>query len=389
MSWLDPFDYNQNGKVDVDDWIMEEEDRKRTEEWWKKHEEDRKCRIPEPPPTKTEIRQGLRAWVALGISGATFWFFMKAEMTGAALFGTLAVMLVLTIFYVKPWQSDKEAAEERKKNSSPDVLARDKRENAILFSVLAAIILIPPTILLTIYLWPPVSSVNIGMDYSSWEKHYKNGSITTIVDGNDNQYKCSSFHQKVFGADATVTYFFNSSNKLEYIKITSAKGNNFPVEDHLRMDSRIKLRYKSPDIKFSGFWVWQSRNYELVNLYYENDCFVIQPRGYYYNDRSFEKAFQLKDYEFRWRSEEYYAQQRAENAIRANTERESRRQAYAAQKETTNSPTSYHWYGGSQYSSDDDPYDVQDYDNPDDFYYDHPDDFYDYEDAEAYWEDHS
>ena len=387
MNWLDPFDYNQNGKVDDEDWILEEEDRKRTEERQKKREEDRKIRIPEPPPTKAEIWQGLRAWITLGISGAVFWFFMKANMAVAALFGTLAVMLVLIIFFVKPWSSDKEATKEQKKNINPEALARYQREKRIFFSVLAAIVLIPLIILLTIYLWPPVSSVNIGMDYSSWEKHYKNGSVTTKVDGNDNSYKCSSFNQKVFGADAIVTYYFNRSDKLEYIKITSATGNKFPVEDQLRMDSRIKLRYRSPDMKENGLWVWQSRNYELVELYYGNDFFVIQPREYYYNDQSFEKVFQLKDYEFRWRSEEYYAQQRLENAIRANAERESRRQEYAAQKETTTKNTSYYWYGGSQYGLDDDPYDVQDYDNPDDFYYDHPDDFYDYEDAEEYWEE--
>lgn len=35
----------------------------------------------------------------------------------------------------------------------------------------------------------------------------------------------------------------------------------------------------------------------------------------------------------------------------------------------------------------DDPYDVYEYDDPEDFYYDWADDFWDYEDAEDYWED--
>ncbi len=35
-----------------------------------------------------------------------------------------------------------------------------------------------------------------------------------------------------------------------------------------------------------------------------------------------------------------------------------------------------------------DEYDVQDYDDPEDFYEDHYDDFFDYEDAEDYWEEH-
>lgn len=32
-------------------------------------------------------------------------------------------------------------------------------------------------------------------------------------------------------------------------------------------------------------------------------------------------------------------------------------------------------------------YDVQDYDNPEDFYYDHADEFDDIQDAEDYWEE--
>lgn len=36
-----------------------------------------------------------------------------------------------------------------------------------------------------------------------------------------------------------------------------------------------------------------------------------------------------------------------------------------------------------------DEYDVQDYDDPEDFYEDHYDDFFDYEDAEDYWEEYN
>lgn len=39
-------------------------------------------------------------------------------------------------------------------------------------------------------------------------------------------------------------------------------------------------------------------------------------------------------------------------------------------------------------SQDDDPYDVNNYTHPDDFYYDHYDDFFDYYDAEDYFNDH-
>lgn len=35
-----------------------------------------------------------------------------------------------------------------------------------------------------------------------------------------------------------------------------------------------------------------------------------------------------------------------------------------------------------------DPYEVYDYSNPDDFYEDHYDDFIDFDAAEEYWEDH-
>ena len=38
--------------------------------------------------------------------------------------------------------------------------------------------------------------------------------------------------------------------------------------------------------------------------------------------------------------------------------------------------------------SDDDPYDVNDYSNAEDFYYDHYDDFFDYYDAEDYYNEH-
>jgi hypothetical protein len=38
--------------------------------------------------------------------------------------------------------------------------------------------------------------------------------------------------------------------------------------------------------------------------------------------------------------------------------------------------------------NDDDPYDVNDYSNEEDFYYDHYDDFFDYYDAEDYYKDH-
>ncbi len=36
----------------------------------------------------------------------------------------------------------------------------------------------------------------------------------------------------------------------------------------------------------------------------------------------------------------------------------------------------------------DDPYDVNDYSNEEDFYYDHYDDFFDYYDAEDYYDEH-
>ena len=59
---------------------------------------------------------------------------------------------------------------------------------------------------------------------------------------------------------------------------------------------------------------------------------------------------------------------------------------YAAPRPTqapvwTPRPTPRAWY-------DEDEYDVQDYDDPDDFYYDHYDDFFEYYDAEDYWYDH-
>lgn len=40
-------------------------------------------------------------------------------------------------------------------------------------------------------------------------------------------------------------------------------------------------------------------------------------------------------------------------------------------------------------SGTDDPFDVNDYSHPDDFYYDHRDDFYDFEDAEDYFYEHN
>ena len=42
----------------------------------------------------------------------------------------------------------------------------------------------------------------------------------------------------------------------------------------------------------------------------------------------------------------------------------------------------------SSTKKDDDPYDVNDYDHPDDFYYDHYDDFFDFEEAEEYYKKH-
>ena len=44
-------------------------------------------------------------------------------------------------------------------------------------------------------------------------------------------------------------------------------------------------------------------------------------------------------------------------------------------------------YCGRHYSATKDPYDVYDYDDPEDFYFYWEDDFVDYEDAEDYWED--
>ena len=48
-------------------------------------------------------------------------------------------------------------------------------------------------------------------------------------------------------------------------------------------------------------------------------------------------------------------------------------------------PSDYHPHPSTGYL---DPYDVDKYDDPEDFYYDYEDDFDDYEDAEDYWDEH-
>ena len=101
MGFPEPFDWNQNGKVDTEDWIIEEEQRRLCEER-RQQQEKKSSGYPQPPSTESETRQGIRAWVTLAVSAAVFLFFFMLDMLYAAMFGTLAVMLLLIIFYVLP-----------------------------------------------------------------------------------------------------------------------------------------------------------------------------------------------------------------------------------------------------------------------------------------------
>lgn len=101
MGFPEPYDWNHNGKVDTEDWIIEEEQRRLSEERWKQKQE-KKNAVSDPPATQSEVRQGVRAWIALGISAAVFLFFTMLEMYGVAIFGTLVVLLLLSFFFVLP-----------------------------------------------------------------------------------------------------------------------------------------------------------------------------------------------------------------------------------------------------------------------------------------------
>jgi hypothetical protein len=107
MGFPEPYDWNQNGKVDTEDWIIEEEQRRLSEER-RKQQEKKSAAFPDPPPTESETRQGIRAWIALGISAAVFLFFAMLDMYAVAMIGTTAVLLLLAFFFVLPAGSDKD-----------------------------------------------------------------------------------------------------------------------------------------------------------------------------------------------------------------------------------------------------------------------------------------
>ena len=102
MGFLDPIDWNRNGKPDIEDMLIEAEQRRNHEERYKQKEAERRGESAEPPATETEQQQGVRAWVTLGISAMVFLFFWWMDMILAAMLGTLVVMLLLTVFYVIP-----------------------------------------------------------------------------------------------------------------------------------------------------------------------------------------------------------------------------------------------------------------------------------------------
>ena len=108
MGFPEPFDWNQNGKVDIEDWIIEEEQRRLSEERWKQRQDKKSYDFPQPPSTESDTRQGIRAWVTLGISAAVFILFFMLDMFYAAMLGTLAVMLLLVFFYVLPAGNNKD-----------------------------------------------------------------------------------------------------------------------------------------------------------------------------------------------------------------------------------------------------------------------------------------
>jgi hypothetical protein len=60
---------------------------------------------------------------------------------------------------------------------------------------------------------------------------------------------------------------------------------------------------------------------------------------------------------------------------------------YSTSRKTAGSYTSSRKNSSSSSKTYSDPYDVQDYDDPEDFYYDNYDDFDGYEDAEDYWDE--
>lgn len=76
MGFPEPYDWNQNGKVDTEDWIIEEEQRHLSEERRKEQQAKKHDAFPEPPATESETRQGIRACITLGVSAAVFLFFM-------------------------------------------------------------------------------------------------------------------------------------------------------------------------------------------------------------------------------------------------------------------------------------------------------------------------
>lgn len=106
MGFPEPYDWNQNGKTDTEDWIIEEEQRRLCEER-RKQQQGKKSTIPDAPATESETRQGVRAWITLGVCAAVFLFFFMLDKLYAAMFGTPAVMLLLIFFYVLPAGSDK------------------------------------------------------------------------------------------------------------------------------------------------------------------------------------------------------------------------------------------------------------------------------------------
>ena len=102
MGFPEPYDWNQNGKVDTEDWIIEEEQRRLSEERRKEQQAKKYDAFPEPPATESETRQGIRACITLGVSAAVFLFFILLDMVYAAIFVTTAVILLLTVFFVLP-----------------------------------------------------------------------------------------------------------------------------------------------------------------------------------------------------------------------------------------------------------------------------------------------
>ncbi len=102
MGFPEPYDWNQNGKTDIEDWIIEEEQRRLCADHRKQQHGKKSYTYPDPPATDSDTRLAFRVWITLGISAAVFLFFFMLDMLYAAMLGTLAVLLLLAFFFVLP-----------------------------------------------------------------------------------------------------------------------------------------------------------------------------------------------------------------------------------------------------------------------------------------------